>query len=162
MGIFEGLSNQTCQGNVNRYDLWLIGIDSYLVVLIANDCGQYSIPNNADAGTCSPSLAHGSTCSITCQNGYTLSGSSLLTCNAGSYSGSQTCQPQSCRGLSQRTITTTSIDLVCNGTDCANVTTTTSTLVPSSPIVVGNGTLGTCAATTIAAGRTCSFACNSG
>jgi hypothetical protein len=137
MGIFEGLSNQTCQGNVNRYDLWLIGIDSYLVVLIANDCGQYSIPNNADAGTCSPSLAHGSTCSITCQNGYTLSGSSLLTCNAGSYSGSQTCQPQSCRGLSQRTITTTSI-------------------------VVGNGTLGTCAATTIAAGRTCSFACNSG
>jgi len=45
------------------------------------DCDASTAPTNGGVGTCTSSLAHGATCQPTCNNGYTVSGTS--SCSAG-------------------------------------------------------------------------------
>jgi hypothetical protein len=57
-----------------------------------NDCNAVTmVPTNGSLSTCGSTITHGNTCSITCNNGYTLMGATTRTCNAGTLSGVQYC-----------------------------------------------------------------------
>ena len=58
------------------------------------NCDASNAPTNGDAGTCTNSLANGASCTPTCDDGYTLSGT--RTCNDGTLTDTAVCYGNSC------------------------------------------------------------------
>ena len=61
---------------------------------LANSCDASVAPMNGGVGDCTSTLASGSTCTPTCDDGYTLSGQT--SCSLGILTSSATCEPKSC------------------------------------------------------------------
>ena len=60
-----------------------------------NACNAAAAPTNGGAGTCDSSLDSGSSCTPTCNSGYTASGS--RSCSYGSYTNTFECKPDPCK-----------------------------------------------------------------
>ena len=144
-----------------------------------NSCDASSPPTNGGVGTCTNSLAHGSTCQPTCSSGYTVSGTS--SCNAGTLTAA-TCSGNSCDassapangGVGDCTSSlahgstcqpTCSSGYTVSGTSSCSLGTLTAATCSGNPCDAStaptNGGVGTCTSS-LAHGSTCQPTCSSG
>ena len=139
-----------------------------------------STPPNGNLGTCPTTLASGSSCSIACNNGYSIVGGPATTCSFGTLT-EQACSPNPCAvsapangaiGNCPSSLPSgNSCSFTCfsgymlNGaaTTCSAgvLTPQTCTATSCSVTAPANGTLGTCSST-LTSGSSCQFTCNSG
>eukprot|EP00808_Paulinella_micropora_P023636 g7169.t1 len=99
---------------------------------VAATCAAASTPSNGGIGTCDGTKKTGQTCTITCNNGYSVSGGSTQTCTGTGGGSSAWPQSQSCAAATCATLATPS-----------------------------NGAINTCTGTKTT-GQTCSITCNNG
>jgi hypothetical protein len=100
------------------------------------NCSALSLPANGTIGTCTPTVRTGEDCSITCENGWVLTGGATQTCKAKSTTVSAFTATQSCVAA------TCATPVVVNGTEgtCTGQTTNESCSIECDMGLVVSGT----------------------
>jgi len=163
-------ANQGLPDNEYERSIWAVRSDS---------CDASTHPKNGAIGSCSDTLASGSTCQPTCDSGYTISGSS--SCTTGSLTAA-TCEADPCDASAAPVNGAVGdcTDTLASGSTCQPTCDSGYTISGSSSCTTGSLTAGTCEADpcdasaaptnggvgdctdTLASGSTCQPTCDSG